>query len=113
MIIAHRLSTIYNADRIIVLQKGQIIEDGDHNSLMKDRGVYFNLVQQQTLPQSEEKESTQILSSNDLGGKTHNVQLEVITNSSISTANVEEKVMKRNRNIMIKFDYCIRRIQTS
>ncbi|UJR24257.1 hypothetical protein I4U23_027224 [Adineta vaga] len=99
LIIAHRLSTIYNADRIIVLQKGQIIEDGDHNSLMKDRGVYFNLVQQQTLPQSEEKESTQILSSNDLGGKTHDVQLDVIANSSISTVNVEEK--KKNTNIII------------
>ena len=47
IIIAHRLSTIQNADRIIVLKDGEIIEQGSHNELLKISGEYSNLTQQQ------------------------------------------------------------------
>ena len=43
LVIAHRLSTIKNADRIIVLQKGQIIEEGSHHALMRQCGHYAEL----------------------------------------------------------------------
>jgi ABC-type multidrug transport system fused ATPase/permease subunit len=43
IIIAHRLSTIKHADRIIVLRQGQIIEEGNHASLMRQRGHYAEL----------------------------------------------------------------------
>ncbi len=43
IIIAHRLSTVRSADRIIVLRKGQIIEEGSHQSLMADGGHYAEL----------------------------------------------------------------------
>jgi ATP-binding cassette subfamily B protein len=43
IIIAHRLSTVRNADRIIVLRKGQIIEEGDHRSLLTQGGHYAEL----------------------------------------------------------------------
>ena len=56
LIIAHRLSTIRHADKIIVMQKGEIIEEGDHDTLMKNESVYFNLVQQQTTHEVGEKE---------------------------------------------------------
>ncbi|CAF4126879.1 unnamed protein product, partial [Rotaria sordida] len=56
LIIAHRLSTILNADKIIVMQQGEIVEEGDHDSLMKAQGIYFDLVKQQNLRQLEEEE---------------------------------------------------------
>ena len=48
IIIAHRLSTIKNADRIIVLKDGEIIEQGTHSELIEASGEYLTLTQQQT-----------------------------------------------------------------
>ncbi len=47
LIIAHRLSTIQNCDRIVVLSKGQIREEGSHDELLKHRGIYYKLYQLQ------------------------------------------------------------------
>jgi subfamily B ATP-binding cassette protein MsbA len=49
IVIAHRLSTIRHADEIIVLQKGQIVERGNHDQLMEKGGYYYRLVQMQEL----------------------------------------------------------------
>lgn len=46
-VIAHRLKTILNADRIIVLKDGQIIEEGNHNELMNQKGFYAELYNNQ------------------------------------------------------------------
>ncbi|MCF7919090.1 MAG: ABC transporter ATP-binding protein/permease [Candidatus Cloacimonetes bacterium] len=43
LVIAHRLSTIKNADSIIVLHKGRIMEQGNHNELLEKRGFYYDL----------------------------------------------------------------------
>lgn len=45
--IAHRLSTLRNADRIMVIDKGRLAELGTHESLLKARGIYYNLVMKQ------------------------------------------------------------------
>ena len=42
-VIAHRLSTVQNADTILVVQHGDIIEQGNHEQLMKKGGVYAGL----------------------------------------------------------------------
>jgi ATP-binding cassette subfamily B protein len=46
-VIAHRLSTVRNADRILVLDKGILAEQGNHDQLMAERGLYYHLAQQQ------------------------------------------------------------------
>ncbi len=46
-VIAHRLSTIRNADTIVVLEQGRIVEQGDHDELMEARGAYYRLYQSQ------------------------------------------------------------------
>ncbi|AUC77549.1 peptidase domain-containing ABC transporter [Olleya sp. Bg11-27] len=47
IVVAHRLSTVKNADQIIVLDNGVIIEKGTHNELIKLKGKYFNLIKNQ------------------------------------------------------------------
>ena len=47
VVVAHRLSTVKNADQIIVVDGGKIVETGNHESLIKKRGAYFNLVKNQ------------------------------------------------------------------
>jgi ABC-type multidrug transport system fused ATPase/permease subunit len=46
-VIAHRLSTIYDADMIVVLEKGSVAEQGTHEELMEHHGLYYYLVSQQ------------------------------------------------------------------
>ncbi|MDX1411056.1 MAG: ATP-binding cassette domain-containing protein, partial [Nitrospirales bacterium] len=55
LIIAHRLTTVQMADRILVLQKGRIIEEGPHQQLLEKKGLYHHLY---TLRMAE-RESTQ------------------------------------------------------
>ena len=47
LVVAHRLSTVRNADKIVVLDAGRIIETGNHESLISRKGPYFNLVRNQ------------------------------------------------------------------
>ena len=54
IIIAHRLSTIKNADRILVLDKGKLVEDGTHEELMNKNGLYAHLYQIQYRTNTEE-----------------------------------------------------------
>ncbi len=47
IVIAHRLSTVRDADRIVVLSKGKVVEEGSHDELIACRGHYYNLVRNQ------------------------------------------------------------------
>lgn len=60
-VIAHRLSTIQEADKILVLKDGQIIEQGNHESLLAAKGFYFDLYQSQ-FSSKKEDEATATLS---------------------------------------------------
>jgi ATP-binding cassette subfamily B protein len=47
IVVAHRLSTVKNADQIVVLDKGKVVEIGNHDELTQKHGVYYNLVKNQ------------------------------------------------------------------
>lgn len=47
ILIAHRLSTIMHADRIYVLEKGEVVETGTHESLLDEKGLYYAMWRQQ------------------------------------------------------------------
>ncbi len=47
VVVAHRLSTVMNADQIVVLEKGEVVEKGTHNELIQKKAAYFNLVKDQ------------------------------------------------------------------
>jgi ATP-binding cassette subfamily B protein len=47
VIVAHRLSTVKNADKIVVLEKGKIVEEGKHDDLINIKGYYYNLIKNQ------------------------------------------------------------------
>jgi ATP-binding cassette subfamily B protein len=47
VVVAHRLSTVRDADKIVVLDSGRIIETGTHNTLIEKRGAYYDLVKNQ------------------------------------------------------------------
>ena len=49
IVIAHRLSTVKNAQNIIVLEKGKIVEQGTHDDLISRKGIYHNLITLQSL----------------------------------------------------------------
>ncbi len=59
IVIAHRLSTIRNADNIVVMSNGSIIEQGTHDYLMAQKGVYSNLVLLQDLGQDHDQDDRQ------------------------------------------------------
>ena len=47
IVVAHRLSTVKNADQIVVLDNGKVVETGNHASLIEKQGAYYNLVKNQ------------------------------------------------------------------
>ena len=48
LVIAHRLSNIQNADNIVVMKKGEIVEQGKHDELLERKGEYYKLVSMQS-----------------------------------------------------------------
>ena len=56
VVIAHRLSTIRNAHQIVVMDKGKIVEIGNHETLMKQQGHYYRMVNSQNMDSAANQE---------------------------------------------------------
>jgi len=50
LIIAHRLSTVTNADRIVVLEQGKVVEEGSHQELLAKQGLYYQMFETLSSP---------------------------------------------------------------
>jgi ABC-type multidrug transport system fused ATPase/permease subunit len=59
-VIAHRLSTIRDADEILVIDQGEIVERGNHETLLRGGGIYARLYQAQLKREAEIRESVQL-----------------------------------------------------
>lgn len=63
ILIAHRLSTIMHADKIIVLEKGQIVESGKHDELLSSKGLYYAMWRQQIGERKHQQQAELVLNS--------------------------------------------------
>lgn len=57
IVVSHRLSTITNADKIVYVDSGQVVEEGTHNELLKMKGKYFDLVTAHNAKNQEESKT--------------------------------------------------------
>lgn len=95
ILIAHRLSTVQNADKIVVLSNGRVIEQGRHGDLMSQKGSYFNLVKKQSLSQRVRASAG------------HIVELDVRDEDNETTLDNEKGIISKaeeNSNMLIRSD---------
>ncbi|KAK9454006.1 P-loop containing nucleoside triphosphate hydrolase protein [Dipodascopsis uninucleata] len=67
IVIAHRLSTVVNSDIIVVMRRGEIIEQGSHSELLALRGEYYSLVKAQEITKNEEEIKSKLSSNKNFG----------------------------------------------
>ena len=98
IIVAHRLSTIVNADRIIFIDSGKVLEMGTHEELMLKKSAYYNLVLAQQVTENETKNSS--LLDNEVIGET-----QLITKNSINSSIGSSSIRIKTKNSSIIANY--------
>jgi ABC-type multidrug transport system fused ATPase/permease subunit len=64
IVIAHRLSTVRRADTIVLIENGRVAEMGSHNELINRRGIYWRMIDSQSLELVDDNEDVSIVSAN-------------------------------------------------
>ncbi|KAK9461529.1 P-loop containing nucleoside triphosphate hydrolase protein [Lipomyces oligophaga] len=97
IVIAHRLSTIKDANCIVVMQKGKILEMGTHNELLEKQGPYFELVKAQKINQQKEEMIAE------LKNRTHHTAESSATSetASSSSASIDEKEVEEKDAVVV------------
>ena len=101
IVIAHRLSTIKTADKIVVMSRGRIVEQGTHDELLEKQGAYYNLVDAQRISAENDEKNAEVtldepeeemIQSSSPGKTFTNEKLErMATGKSISSAVLESR----------------------
>ena len=92
IVIAHRLSTVKNADNIIVLKKGHIVEQGTHNELKDKNGVYAKLAKDQGRTEENEEAHNESAAALDVSGVKLLAKEEVLGKSKETDPVAREKL---------------------
>ena len=97
IVIAHRLSTIRQADVIVVMKNGRLVESGSHDILMEEKGEYYGFVEAQKAPKLEERSESEVSSTGTSVLKT--------LESSISFTSTEDEAKPVLRFRGVHFEY--------
>ncbi|CAL2049366.1 unnamed protein product [Caenorhabditis brenneri] len=95
IVVAHRLSTIRNASKIIVMQKGEIVEVGNHDELISKQGVYNDLVQAQLLDSHDDQNELPPLAARQLSHELSPLHSYSFQRSTSTDAGVHDDDMER------------------
>jgi len=91
IVIAHRLSTIKNADVIICMKDGEVVEQGTHDELYAMKGVYFDLVSMQMVSQKNDQGSM-----SDADNDNNNNSINKETETDTKESNIEKPSVETN-----------------
>lgn len=94
IVVSHRLSAIRNADRILYIDKGEVLEEGTHNDLLELKGQYYEMVSAGTLQSEDGQELAKINEKHESPDKTHDKQFFDGTLSELSQYNGSSGIEK-------------------
>uniref|UniRef100_A0A1I7U162 ABC transporter family protein n=1 Tax=Caenorhabditis tropicalis TaxID=1561998 RepID=A0A1I7U162_9PELO len=95
IVVAHRLSTIRNASKIIVMQRGEIVEVGNHDDLIAKQGIYNDLVQAQLLDSNDDQNELPPLAARQLSHELSPLHSYSFQRSTSTDAGVHDDEMER------------------
>lgn len=103
IIIAHRLATVKDADRIVVLKDGMVVEDGQHENLVRANGIYAELIQaQQFEKKGQASVASSVYSSPRASQKEHNPVDTSVSKSATEEATITPKKSKKSALQLVK-----------